>query len=168
MRITAATALVLVHCLSASAEPLPAPAGETVLTITGNVTEPNAGETIVLDLATIRGLGSASVETTTDFEWHEGRQTFRGVPLLAVLDAAGATGDTVTVTAADEYSVTIPREELARRDALLATELNGEALTEESFGPLWLVFPYDEMADPAERKTYTERSVWSVAEIAVD
>ena len=154
--------------LPAGAEPLPVPAGEAVLTIKGAVPAPNAGADVALDLATIQGLGSASIETTTDWEWHEGAQTFSGVPLLAVLDAAGATGDTITVTAIDEYAVTMSRDALEQHGALLATALNGEPLTEESFGPLWLVFPYDEISDPAERKLYTERSVWSVVGIQVE
>ena len=68
----------------------------------------------------------------------------------------------------DEYAVTVSRGELEKHGALLATALNGEALTGESFGPLWLVFPYDEITDPAERKVYTDRSVWSVIRIEVD
>jgi hypothetical protein len=51
---------------------------------------------------------------------------------------------------------------------LPAVALNGEALTEESFGPLWIVFPYDAMADPAKREAYTDRSVWSILRIDVE
>lgn len=123
---------------------------------------------MALDLATIEAIGHDTVETTTDWDWHEGTQSFAGVPLLALLDAAGATGDTITVTAADEYSQTMSRADLEKYGALLATSLNGEALAEGTFGPLWLVFPYDRMDDPAERKAYTDRSVWMVERIDVD
>ncbi len=168
MRRMLAAALALASVLPAVAEPLPPPEGEPALTITGAVSRPNAGEDVVLDMATIEGLGASTIRTTTDFDWQEGAQTFSGVPLAAVLDAAGATGDRVTVTAMDEYAVTLSRHELEKHGALLATALNGEALTEESFGPLWLVFPYDEITDPAEREAYTERSVWSVLRINLE
>ena len=135
MRPPAFAALLLAIALPALAEPLPAPAGEPLLTIAGAVSRPNAGSEVALDLATIAGLGSGTIETTTDWEWHDGPQTFTGVPLLAVLDAAGATGDTVTVTAADEYVATMTRADLARHGALLATAMNGHPLTTESFGP---------------------------------
>lgn len=167
MRLLASAALLSAFVLPAGAEPLPKPAGEPALVIAGAVSQPNAGAEVALDLETIRSLGSGSIETTTDWDWHEGPQTFSGVPLLAVLDAAGATGDTITVTAVDEYAATVSRPDLEKHGALLATTLNGEPLTVESFGPLWLVFPYDAMADPAERKAYTDRSVWSVVRIDV-
>lgn len=111
---------------------------------------------VALDVETIQGLGSETIETTTDWEWHEGPQTFTGVPLLAVLDAAGATGETITVTAMDEYAVTMLRADLEKHGALLATALNGKPLTEESFGPLWMIFPFDAMAEAAERNAYTD------------
>ena len=168
MRLLACAALLLAIALPAVAEPLPAPGGEPALTIAGAVSRPNAGSEVALDLATIAGLGAGTIETTTDWEWHDGPQTFTGVPLLSVLDAAGATGDTLTVTAADAYASTMSRADLTKHDALLATALNGAPLTAESFGPLWLVFPYDAMADPAERKAYTDRSVWSVVRIDVE
>jgi hypothetical protein len=104
---------------------------------------------------------------STDWEWHDGPQTFSGVPLRAVVDAAGARGETVMVTAMDEYAVTMSRHELEKHGALLATALNREPLTEESFGPLWRVFSYDEIADGAERTAYTDRSGWSVVRIEV-
>lgn len=166
-RMLALAALALALALPAGAGPLPAPDGEPALTVTGAVARPNAGTDVALDLATIEGLGSGTIGTTTDW-WHEGPQTFSGVPLLTVLDAVGATGDTITATAMDEYAVTMSRADLEKHGALLATGVNGKALTEESFGPLWLVFPYDAMADPAERKAYTDRSVWSVVRIAVE
>ena len=34
--------------------------------------------------------------------------------------------------------------------------------------PTVLVFPYDEMADAAEREAYTDRSVWTVVRIDVE
>jgi hypothetical protein len=168
MRLLAPAALLLAFVLPAGAQLLPAPSGEPALTIAGAISEPNSGAEVALDVATIQELGSGTIETTTDWEWHEGPQTFAGVPLLAVLDAAGATGDTITVTAIDEYAVTMSRAELEKHGALLATALNGQPLTAESFGPLWLVFPYDAMDDPAERKAYTDRSVWSVVRIDVE
>lgn len=153
---------------AALAEPLPAPLGEPALVIGGSVAKPNRDGEVALDLATIATLGESTIETTTDWEWHEGVQHFAGVPLLDVLDAAGATGDTITVTAIDEYAQTMSRADLEKYGALLATSLNGDTLTDISFGPLWLIFPFDRMADADEREAYTDRAVWSVVRIDVE
>lgn len=163
-----AAAAMTIAIAPATGQPLPPPNGQPALVIAGNVTQPNLDGEVALDLATIETLGERTVDTTTDWDWHEGVQRFAGVPLLEVLDAAGATGETITVTAMDEYAQTMTRADLEKYGALLATSLNGEALTEASFGPLWLVFPFDRMADPAERKAYTDRSVWSVVRIDVE
>ena len=60
------------------------------------------------------------------------------------------------------------RADLEKYGSLLATSLNGETLTDISFGPLWLVFPFDRMADATEREAYTDRAVWSVVRIDVE
>ena len=152
--------LPLALAVPVAAEGLPAPKGEVALTVSGG------GSDVTLDLDMIKSLGSETITTTTDWDWHDGEQNFAGTPALKLLEAAGIDGDKITIVAADEYAVTMTLDDLKKHNAVIATSLNGEDLTDDSFGPLWLVFPYDEMAS-AEREAYTARSVWSIVKISV-
>ena len=125
------------------------------------------GET-QLDLTAIKGMGSETIKTSTDWDWHEGPQEFSGVPAMALLEKAGITAGKIKVIAADEYAVSMDVADLARHGAIIATSLNGAALTDESFGPLWLIFPYDKMGSKEERDAYTARSVWSIVKITAE
>lgn len=167
-RIVLAAAVTAVLAGPALAEPLPAPQGDVALTITGAVAEPNAGSEVALDLATIKGLGAQTIVTTTDWDWMEGKQEFAGTPAVDLLTAAGLAGEKITITAIDDYAVTMTLDDLKKHGAIIATSLNGTDLTDESFGPLWLVFPYDAMASAEEREAYKARSVWSIVKIDVE
>jgi DMSO/TMAO reductase YedYZ molybdopterin-dependent catalytic subunit len=70
-----------------------------------------------------------------------GHGRWRGIPVLAALEAAGIRADALAVwfTAADGRSNVIDRGQL--REALLATEVNGEGLSVEMGGPLRLIVP---------------------------
>jgi hypothetical protein len=55
---------------------------------------------------------------------------------------------------------------LRAHEAVFALELNGIDLSEGAEGPVWLVFPYDQMT-PEERERYTAWSVWTLEQIKV-
>ncbi|MGF1447378.1 MAG: molybdopterin-dependent oxidoreductase [Pikeienuella sp.] len=131
------------------------------LEIAGAVARPQA-----LTLEALATFPTAELVTTTP--WHEGAgpQSFAGFSALAVLDAAGPQGEIFVFTALDGYELDAPREMLVRFPALLATELNGAPLDPETYGPFWLVFPYDEIPEDA-REAYAAISVWALDRITV-
>lgn len=70
-----------------------------------------------------------------------GHARWRGFPVLAALEAAGIRADASAIwfTAADGRSSVIERDQLG--EALLAREVNGEALPVEMGGPVRLIVP---------------------------
>jgi hypothetical protein len=147
--------------LAGSLEP---PDGEVVLTVSGDIGAANAPAGAELDLAALRRFPVREISTTT--YWHEGIQHFKGVSAVAVLESLGVKDGILTASAPDDYSVDIPMADLRAHEAVFALELNGIDLTEEAEGPVWLVFPYDEMT-LEERKRYTDWSVWMLDKIDV-
>ena len=149
----------------AAADPLPSPEGPVVLTITGETDAANSPEGVKLDLATLRRFPEREIRTTT--YWHEGEQHFRGVSALALLEALGVREGVIEARASDDYTVRIPLEALKAYEPVFALELNGDGLEDEAEGPVWLVFPYDEMT-PEERERYTAWSIWALEQIKIE
>ncbi len=86
----------------AAAEPLEAPSGKVVLTISGEIERANAPGGAELDLAALNRFPARGIDTTT--YWHEGLQHFKGVSAVAVLESLGVKGGILTATAEDDYS----------------------------------------------------------------
>ena len=107
------------------------------LRITGRVTAP-----LELNLADLAALGVEEREAVLDCTsgWVM-RTGWRGTPLSAVLDAAGADADAtfVKVRSVTGWMVPLERSELA--DALLATHVAGEPLPVGNGAPVRLVAP---------------------------
>ena len=74
----------------AGAGSLPRPTGPVVLTVSGQITRTNAGDTAEFDLAMLEALPGRTARVSTP--WAEGVNTFQGPLTRAVLDAVGARG----------------------------------------------------------------------------
>jgi hypothetical protein len=91
---------------------------------------------------------------------------FTGPSFEALLEAAGATGETVTVQALDGYAVEVPRSELVGNGGILAIAIDGEPLGIGGFGPAMVVYPRAERPDLAEMNDDTW--VWQVFHVKVE
>lgn len=139
----------------------PASADDTILSVTGNVT----GGEIRLTLDQIEAMGTASIVTTTP--WHDGLTTFEGVPMARFLESVGAQGTTVYVHALNDFSIDIPLSDLTRFDAIMAFKTNGEYMEIADKGPLFIVFPYDDVKEVRNELFYA-RSVWQIHTIEIE
>ena len=128
--------------LPAVTHALDAPSGPVILTITGQITETNAPGAAEFDIAMLEELGGVSLVTTTP--WTTGPQDFVGVPMETLLDAVGADGQTLFVTALNDYHAELPTDDFYAYPVLLAYSLNGELMSVRDKGPLWIVYPRDE------------------------
>ena len=156
------------RCLTASvaaslclAVATPASADDTILTVTGNVT----GGEISLTLKQIEAMGSASIVTTTP--WHDGLTTFEGVAMASFLDAVGAQGTTAYIHALNDFSIDVPLSDLTRFDAIMAFKTDGNYMGIADKGPLFIVFPYDDVKEVRNELFYA-RSVWQIHSIEIE
>ncbi|KZY48265.1 oxidoreductase [Roseovarius sp. HI0049] len=148
----------------ALAEPLDAPQGDVVLTVSGAITETNSGETAAFDMDMLKAMPATTFETTT--VWTEGKSTFAGVVLAEILDRLGATGGTVVASAINDYSIEIPVESITPSAPVVAYELDGASMSRRQKGPLWIVYPYDSDAAFRTEVIYA-RSIWQLDRLEI-
>jgi hypothetical protein len=121
-------------------QPVPAPAGPTLVTLTGKVGAANMGENVALDRRTLDRL--TQVELRTYEPWVKKDLSFRGVWLSDVLALAGADrGAEVQIVALDDYTVRFSRADLSAGGILLATSDGaGAPIPVDEGGPTRIVF----------------------------
>ncbi|MCA8868535.1 MAG: hypothetical protein KDA67_07785 [Rhodobacteraceae bacterium] len=154
----------------------------TMLTVTGDVTNPNrAGfsqdndkffghydvdfkNAAMFSFDKLQGLKTVSVKA----DFPKGRQvhTYEGPLLADVLAAAGAAGKTVTVQALDGYAVEAPLEEMIAKGAVVAYKRDGKMFGIGDFGPTQIVFPRAERDDLKDMND--DLWVWSIFHIRVE
>jgi hypothetical protein len=155
---------MLLAPLATAQGPLAAPADKPILTVSGKIAVTNKDQTAQFDRPMMEALGFATIETATP--WYKGRTRFEGVPLAKVLEATGATGQTVSVAALNDYSADLSVEEIRKYNVILAMKRDGEYMTVRDKGPLFVIFPFD--SDPAlMNQKFYGRSVWQVTRIEV-
>lgn len=143
---------------------LAAPAGEVILGVFGQVTVTNADERAEFDLAMLDALPQR--ETVTSTPWHEGKHSFSGPTLASILEAVGATGATLRISALNDYAADMPVGDAATIPVILATRIDGEEISIRDKGPLFVIYPFDEQPE-LFNEVYFNRSVWQVNSIQV-
>jgi hypothetical protein len=122
-------------------QPIPAPTGKPVLTLTGKISATNKGSAIVFDQATIDRLGQ--VQITVYEPWVKQDMTFRGVWLADLLTVADAstTASSLRMTALDDYRAEVTMTAVRAGGMLLATRAgDGSAIPVADGGPTRLVY----------------------------
>ena len=160
--LLALAALPLAAPLSASA--LDTPDGPVVLTVTGQVREPNRGAAAVFDMAMLAQLPQASFSTHTP--WYAQARKFSGPLLRDVLAAAGSRGSLLRVFALNDYRVDIPFDDAQRYDLLLARLLDDKPMPVREKGPLFIIYPFDQHEE-LRNALYFSRCAWQLKAIEV-
>ncbi len=142
---------------------VPTPAQAPILTFTGAAGPANDDGAISFDLATLERLG---LHEWTVFEpFLDGDHTFRGVPFDVVLDAVGVPSDATeaTLTALDEYAVTLPLEDLLSGDVLLVTQDDQPGtIGVDRGGPIRFIW-----RDGSENSQNPDLWIWSIRTVTV-
>ena len=144
----------------AAVEPLPAPTGTVILTVTGRI----AGGTVRLDRALLLAGGTDVLRTTTPFT--DGVSTFSGVLASRLLDRLGADGTVLRTRALNDYAVTIPMSDVATFPVLLALDQDGRALSVRERGPIWVIYPFSDHPE-LDQRVYRQRSIWQLSDVEV-
>ena len=145
-----------------AAETLPAPEGDIMITLSGALENETADGVVQMDMAQLQAMPTQ--EFTTSTIWVEGDLTFTGVSLKALLEHAGAMGNTIEAVALNDYKVEIPVDSLTDDAPIVAYLMNGEPMSPRDKGPLWIVYPYDSDADYRSEVIYS-RSIWQLDRI---
>ena len=148
-----------------AAATLPSPAGRVILTIEGNIGTTNAQGKAVFDRDMLELLSQKTIRTHTP--WFEGARSFEGPLGTALLEAVGAKGTRLVITALNDYSVVVPVEDVHKHGVVFALKLDGEYLRVRDKGPLFLIYPFDD--NPALRNELIQsRSIWQIKSIRVE
>ena len=144
--------------------PLPEPSGKPILTISGRITRPNAGDKVALDRATLEKLGEDGFQTSTP--WYTGPVRFDGVRMTRLMEVVGCMGDTVRAIALNDYTTDIPVSDFARFSVLLAIKRNGDYMPVRDKGPLFIIYPFDSFLELQTHQFYS-RAAWQVTQLVV-
>ncbi len=144
------------------ADDFSAPMGEVLLTASGMIAATNQDGTLALDQEQLAALPQTSFTTSTT--WTDGTPTFQGVLLKDYIAAIGATGKTITLTALNDYKITMPMADVRDDAPMLAYLMDGKPMSLRDKGPVWLVYPYDANADYRTEVAYS-RSIWQLDRI---
>lgn len=143
---------------------LSAPGGKVLLTARGRIAHTNADGVAQFDMDMLERLPSRLARVKTP--WTEGMVEFQGPLGSALLDAIGASGETLRFTALNDYSVDIPAEEFRRLPVILATRLNGKPMAVREKGPIFVIYPFDLDASLYNESVFS-RSIWQVKSLDV-
>lgn len=154
---------------SAAESQLESPVGKVVLTIIasggGQLSRTNGPNRASFDLAMLEKLPKTEVRTTTP--WIEGTNTYSGPKFSVLLDAVGAQGKDVLMTALNDYIGQTPMEDLRKWNVIIAIRKNGEIIRVRDKGPLMVIYPFDEHHKDLFNEIYFCRSVWQLKSIEV-
>ena len=76
----------------------------------------------------------------------------------------GATGESITISALNDYRIELPMNEVGTDGPLLAYLKDGQPMTVRERGPIWLLYPFDDNVAYQNELTYS-RSIWQVVHI---
>jgi len=124
--------------------PIPLPAQETILTVTGKVKAMNSDNAILMDRATIEAAGVVEYTVTDPFE--ERPITYRGVLMRDLLSLWQVNEDAkqVHLIALNDYKIDIPIAEFSQYPILFALQADGVYMEPDYRGPAMLVYPVDQ------------------------
>ena len=156
-----ATLSVLDH---ARADTSPLPAAKPILTVSGRIGGSYADHMARFDRAALEALGTTGFTTTTP--WYDAAVKFEGVLMTRLMEAVGATGDSVVATALNDYETKIPVSDFAEFKVLLALKRDGQYMPVHDKGPLFMVYPFD--SNPIlKNQRYYGRSAWQLARLVI-
>lgn len=156
--------VLLYQGLPAYGEALSSPEGPVLLTVSGAIEHTNAGSEAHFDRLMLDRLPQHGM--ATESPWTEGKQRFEGPLLADLLQAVGARGDQLELTALNEYHARVNWSELSDYPLMLVMRINGRTISVRDKGPVWLLYP---MTDYPELNTPNHHGgmVWQLTAIEV-
>ncbi|WP_286238633.1 oxidoreductase [Neptuniibacter halophilus] len=155
---------VLVLSPALQADTLPSPEGKTILTLSGNIRHTQDGSHAMFDLSQLQQLESQTFNLHT--RWTDRSHEYYGPLLTAILEKVGAQGDTLVLTALNDYSIAIDRAFVDKYQPILAWRDDGKPMTIRDKGPLWLLLPHDKYPE-LNSEDNTGKMIWQLSHIEI-
>lgn len=104
-------------------------------------------------------------EVVTSNDYVEGKHSFSG-PLLREIFGAAAPkmGESIKLTALNDYAVTIPADDALKYDVILATTVDGKRMSVRDKGPIWVIYPMDDFPE-LRAPVYNDRLIWQLSKV---
>lgn len=147
-----------------AASHLAQPEGPVLLEVSGNITRKNHADSAVFDRDMLAVLTPAYLETSTAVT--DGVHHFEGFLLRDLMAMVGASGETITAAALNEYIIDITMEEAEKFDIVVATRMDGLTLSPSGKGPLWIIYPRDQHPELQDIR-YDYRWVWQLKSLEI-
>ena len=158
MKVAAVCFLVSSHAAAESRE-YDGMSDKIILEVSGAEDDASIGDTVTFNLDQLEALGT--VEITTETPWTDGKVVFEGVPISALFEHLGAAGTQIKFVALDDYTVTIPVDDLAEFEPILATRRDGTPMRIRDKGPIWVIYPWSEFPEIQNEENYA-KAIWQV------
>ncbi|GGY04658.1 hypothetical protein GCM10007160_35390 [Litchfieldella qijiaojingensis] len=149
----------------AMAEHLPPPQGKVILTVSGDIEYTNVGDEAQFDYDMLMSMSPYALKTSTP--WTEGSSLFEGPLGREVMAAVGARGDMMRIKALNNFVADVPLSDFYDYDVILALKRDGVPMEVRDFGPIFVLYPFDDHPQQLLNETIRFRSVWQVASIHV-
>lgn len=128
--------------------------GDVLLTVSGQVTAcNNLDGDACFDKKMLQALGPTEMLTTCP--WFDGRIHFEGVRVDRLLQAVGAEGEHIVVVGRGGEQATLPLADISRYGVLLAYSLNKVSVRTTYMGPLFVVYPFDDVPELNQPRFYS-------------
>lgn len=150
----------------AAADKLELPRTQVLLTVLGSIERTNSSDKALFDRAMLEGLGMRTMKTSSN-PFEPGKHEFEGVLLRDILNAVGASGDTIIAGALDGYKIQIPVSDAYDYDVLVAMIWNGKVMRVRDRGPLWILYPIDQHKE-LNSAEYSGRSIWQLNTLNIE
>lgn len=150
--------------LAQNSQNLPMPGGQIILRVEGAIAHTNREDQAVFDHEMLEELESHELGTHTSVT--DGPQHFEGFLMRDLLELVGAEGETVTAHALNDYVVDIPISDFKKFDVIVAMAMNGKPLTARDKGPLWIIYPRDDVSELQDIR-YDYRWVWHLDSLRI-
>jgi hypothetical protein len=144
-------------------QPVPAPTGPVILTVTGKIRPTNSAKAVRFDMATLEKLGLVQYSVMDNLA--EGREaSFRGVLLDRLLATVGAHDvKTLHMVALNDYAVDIPISDANAYPVLIATSVDGKRMGIAKYGPVRIIYPTK--THKLNPTVYDPRWIWQLKSI---
>lgn len=132
----------------------------TILTVVRAGVDP-----VELSLEGLDALDQSTINTANEFV--DGTAAFSGPlarTLLSLVD--GTAGNSVILTAANDYSITLEASDFFDYDVVMATRVNGEVLSPRDKGPIWLMYPISDHSE-LQDSVVNSKLIWQLVRLEV-